>query len=75
MADSAEVMNEINRNSEIKYCALTPNVKGMENAILAKVDEVAIFASASESFSQSKNINCSIPESIDRFKTCCRLGK
>ena len=73
MADSAEVMDEINRNSEIKYCALTPNVKGMENAILAKADEVAIFASASESFSQ-KNINCSISESIDRFKPVVNLA-
>ena len=74
MADSAEVMNEINRNSEVKYCALTPNVKGMENAILANADEVAIFASASESFSQ-KNINCSISESIERFKPVVELAK
>ena len=74
MADSAEVMNEINRNSEIKYCALTPNAKGLENAILAKADEVAIFASASESFSQ-KNINCSISESIERFKPVVKLAK
>ena len=74
MADSAEVMSEIHRNSEVKYCALTPNVKGMENAILANADEVAIFASASESFSQ-KNINCSISESIDRFKPVVELAK
>ena len=74
MADSIEVMNRINRNCKVKYCALTPNLKGMENAILANVDEVAIFASASESFSQI-NINCSITESIDRFKPVVDIAK
>ena len=67
MANSVEVMTGINRNPEVKYSALTPNLTGLERAISVKADEVAIFASASESFSQ-KNINCSIAESIERFK-------
>ncbi len=67
MADSREVMNGITRNLGVKYCALTPNLKGLERAISVNVDEIAIFVSASESFSQ-KNTNCSIAESIERYK-------
>lgn len=66
MADGAEVLAGITRRDGTAYTALTPNLRGLENAIAAGVDEVAIFASASESFSQ-KNINCSIAESFDRF--------
>jgi len=66
MADGAEVLAGITRRDGTAYTALTPNLRGLENAIAAGVDEVAIFASASESFSQ-KNINCSIAESYDRF--------
>ena len=66
MADAAEVMAGISRRPGVSYAALTPNLQGFERARLARADEVAVFASASESFSQ-KNINCSIAESLDRF--------
>ncbi len=67
MADAAEVMSGITRRPGISYAALTPNLQGLERALQAKADEVAVFASASESFSQ-RNINCSIAESLDRFR-------
>ena len=66
MADSAAVFAEIERQPNVTYSALTPNLRGFESALEAKVDQVSIFAAASESFSQ-KNINCSIRESIERF--------
>ena len=66
MADSAEVLAQITRKPGIRYTALTPNMKGMEGALAAGADEVAVFGAASESFSQ-KNINCSIAQSLDRF--------
>jgi hydroxymethylglutaryl-CoA lyase len=66
MATSAEVFSTLKRKANVTYAALTPNMKGYEAAIAANADEVAIFAAASESFSQ-KNINCSIEESIERF--------
>jgi len=66
MADAADVMAGIARRHGIAYTALTPNMRGYEAAIVAKVDEVAIFGSASEGFSQ-KNINCSIDDSFSRF--------
>ena len=66
MADSSAIFDSITRQPRVTYAALTPNMKGFEAAIAAKADEVAIFAAASESFSQ-KNINCSIDESIERF--------
>lgn len=67
MADSAEVFNGIARKDGVIYSALTPNLKGLDNAIAAGADEVAVFGAASESFSQ-KNINCSISESLSRFE-------
>ncbi|MEO1918865.1 MAG: hydroxymethylglutaryl-CoA lyase [Paracoccaceae bacterium] len=66
MADAAEVMAGISKRAETNYTALTPNLRGYTAAIAAGVDEVAIFGSASEGFSQ-KNINCSIQESFTRF--------
>jgi hydroxymethylglutaryl-CoA lyase len=66
MADATNVMAGIARNQGIAYTALTPNMRGYEAAIAAEVDEVAIFGSASEGFSQ-KNINCSIDDSFSRF--------
>ncbi len=66
MADSAEVFSGIERASGVRYSALTPNIKGFEAALKAGADEVAVFAAASETFSQ-KNINCSIDESLQRF--------
>lgn len=67
MADAAQVLEEIRRRPGTTYAALTPNLRGFEGALAARADEVAIFASASEAFSQ-KNINCSIAESIERFR-------
>ncbi|RME13888.1 MAG: hydroxymethylglutaryl-CoA lyase [Alphaproteobacteria bacterium] len=66
MADAAEVMAGIARKPGVTYAALTPNLRGFEAARAAGADEVAIFGSASEGFSQ-KNINCSIDESLERF--------
>ncbi len=67
MADSDEVFKQITRNPDVIYAALTPNITGFDAAMKAQADQVAVFASCSESFSQ-KNINCSIQESLDRFK-------
>ncbi|MEM1188966.1 MAG: hydroxymethylglutaryl-CoA lyase [Pseudomonadota bacterium] len=67
MADSEEVFAAIARDPDVTYTALTPNLRGLERALAAGADEVAVFAAASESFSQ-RNINCSIDESIERFK-------
>lgn len=74
MADSAAVFEKINRRDNVSYAALTPNIKGFERAIEANANEVAIFASASESFSQ-KNINCSIAESLERFIPVMQAAK
>lgn len=67
MADTADVMAAIARKPGVSYPVLVPNMKGYEAAKAATVDEVAIFGAASETFSQ-KNINCSIAESLDRFR-------
>jgi hydroxymethylglutaryl-CoA lyase len=67
MADAADVMAGIKRQPGVRYSALTPNLRGFENALAAGVDEIAVFGAASESFSQ-KNINCSIAESLKRFE-------
>lgn len=74
MADSADVLKQIQRQSGVVYSALTPNVKGFELALDAKASEVAIFGAASQSFSQ-RNINCSIEESIERFIPLMELAK
>jgi hydroxymethylglutaryl-CoA lyase len=66
MADSAEVLAGITRADGVRYAALTPNMRGLEGAIAAKADEVAIFGSASEGFSKA-NINATIDESLLRF--------
>ncbi|WP_281991886.1 hydroxymethylglutaryl-CoA lyase [Sulfitobacter geojensis] len=66
MAGSGEVMAAIKRVDGVRYAALTPNTKGYEAALEAQVDEIAVFGSASEGFSQ-KNINASIAESLERF--------
>ncbi|ASL25093.1 hydroxymethylglutaryl-CoA lyase [Azotobacter chroococcum] len=66
MAGSAEVFAQIRQKNGVTYAALTPNIQGFEAAMAAGVKEVAVFAAASERFSQ-KNINCSIAESLARF--------
>jgi len=67
MRGTNEIFEKIIRGAGVKYTALTPNLKGFENALHAKLDEVAVFAAASETFSQ-KNVNCSIDESLTRFR-------
>ena len=67
MRGTNEIFEKIIRAAGVKYTALTPNLKGFENALQAKVDEVAVFAAASETFSQ-KNVNCSIDQSLARFR-------
>ncbi len=67
MADSAAVFATIERAPGVTYAALTPNLQGFEAAIAAGASEVAVFAAASESFSQ-RNINCSIAQSLQRFE-------
>lgn len=67
LADASEVMQGIRRAPGVCYSVLVPNLKGYERARDAGANEVAIFAAASETFSH-KNINCSIAESLDRFK-------
>lgn len=67
LADAKDVMDGINRKDGISYTALTPNMKGFEGALGAKADEIAVFASASDGFSQ-KNINCSVKDSLERFR-------
>jgi hydroxymethylglutaryl-CoA lyase len=74
MADSADVMRDIARRPGTIYSALTPNMKGLEAALASRVDEIVIFGAASELFSQ-KNINCSIAESIERFRPVARAAK
>jgi hydroxymethylglutaryl-CoA lyase len=74
MADNAEVMAGITRHHGVRYSVLTPNMKGFEGALLAKPDEIVIFAAASEAFSQ-RNINCSIAESIERFRPVAEAAR
>ncbi|MDD0815351.1 hydroxymethylglutaryl-CoA lyase [Curvibacter sp. HBC28] len=67
MAGSAEVLRRVPRVPGVHYSALTPNLQGLEAALAVGCEEVAVFGSASESFSQ-RNINCSIRESLARFR-------
>ena len=67
MKDAFVVLSGIERRPGVTYPVLTPNLKGFERALEAGVTEVAVFGAASESFSQ-KNINCSISESVERFR-------
>lgn len=74
MGDAAAVMQGISRKAGVTYSALTPNLKGLEGAIEAGADEVAVFGAASEAFTQ-KNINCSIKESLERFAPVIELAQ
>jgi len=67
MKDAFEVLSGIERRPGVTYPVLTPNLKGFERALEAGVTEVAVFGAASEAFSQN-NINCSISESVERFR-------
>ncbi|WP_209425855.1 hydroxymethylglutaryl-CoA lyase [Pararhodobacter sp. SW119] len=74
MADSAKVLAGIVRAPGVRYAALTPNMRGYEGARAARADEVAVFASASEGFSRA-NLNCTVAESIDRFRPILEAAK
>ena len=74
MADHTEVLERIRRKPGVDYPVLAPNLKGFESARAAGATEVAIFGAASESFSK-KNINCSIAESLDRFRPVAEEAK
>ncbi len=67
MADNAEVMAGIERRAGVRYSVLTPNLKGLQAALPTRPDEVVVFGAASEAFSR-RNINCSISESVERFR-------
>lgn len=74
MAGSAEVFAQIQRKPGVTYGALAPNLRGFEDALAAGVKEVAVFAAASEAFSQ-RNINCAISESLERFAPIMAAAK
>jgi len=67
MADNIGVMSGLQRQANVRYSVLVPNMKGLEGALPTGPDEVVVFGAASEAFSQ-RNINCSIAESIERFR-------
>jgi hydroxymethylglutaryl-CoA lyase len=73
MADAAEVMAGIARRPGVRYSVLTPNLKGLEAALPGRPDEIVVFGAASEAFSR-RNINCSIEESIERFRPVVQLA-
>jgi hydroxymethylglutaryl-CoA lyase len=74
MADHTEVLEGIRRKPGVSYPVLTPNLKGFQAALAAGATEVAIFGAASEAFSR-KNINCSIEESLERFRPVAEAAK
>ncbi len=73
MAGSGAVLDGITRKPGVRYAALTPNMRGFDDAMIARADEVAIFGSASEGFSKA-NINATIAESLERFKPVTRAA-
>ena len=74
MGDAAEVMASLPRRPNVTYPVLVPNLKGFEQALAAGVGEIAVFGAASEAFSQ-KNINCSIAESLERFRPVAEAAR
>lgn len=74
LADAAAVLAGISRKPGVSYAALTPNLQGYAAARAAQVDEVAIFASASEGFSRA-NINASIAESLERYRPVAAIAR
>lgn len=74
LADGEAVLAEMERVPGVRYCALVPNEAGMQRALAAGVDNIAIFTAASEQFNQ-RNIRCSIAESIERFRPVMALAK
>ncbi len=74
MGDAAEVFAGLTYQNGVTYSALVPNERGMDGAVECGVEEIAVFAAASETFSQ-KNINCSIQESFGRFAPVIQRAK
>jgi hydroxymethylglutaryl-CoA lyase len=74
MAGSRQVLQSIDHKPGINYCVLTPNERGYRDAIESGAKEIAVFAAASETFSRT-NINCSIDESLQRFRPICEDAK
>jgi isopropylmalate/homocitrate/citramalate synthase len=74
MADTAEVFSRITRREGTRYTALVPNLSGLERAIAARVDEIAVFAAASETFSR-RNINQTVDASLDTYRAVCAAAR
>ncbi|MFP4305396.1 hydroxymethylglutaryl-CoA lyase [Rhodosalinus sp.] len=74
MADSGQVLAGIRRAPGVSYAALTPNMTGLERAIAAQADEIAVFGSASEGFSKA-NINATVDESLERFRPVAEAAR
>jgi hydroxymethylglutaryl-CoA lyase len=73
MAGTAEVLARLRRRPGVSYPVLVPNMRGFEAAVAAGADEIAVFGAASEDFSR-RNINCSIAESLERFRPVCKAA-
>ena len=73
LADAVQLCQQLTAHKNISYSALVPNLKGMESALSVNIKEVAVFTAASESFTK-KNINCSIDQSLERFKPVIALA-
>lgn len=74
MADTDRVLTKIRHYPGVSYSVLVPNMRGYRDAVKSKVQEIAIFTAASETFSQ-KNTHCSIDESLQRFGEVCGEAK
>ena len=74
MADNSQVMAGLRRQPGVRYSVLTPNLQGFEASLASRPDEIVVFGSASESFSQ-RNINCSVAESIERFRPVVQAAR
>ncbi|MEM1244602.1 MAG: hydroxymethylglutaryl-CoA lyase, partial [Pseudomonadota bacterium] len=74
LADNQMIYQKIQKHPDIAYSALVPNERGMQNALAAGVNHIAVFTAVSETFCQ-KNINCSIAESLTRFAKVITLAK
>ena len=74
MANSGDVFKTIERKPSVRYSALTPNERGLRDAIEANADEVAIFVAVTESFSK-KNLNATIQETLDRYRPMLKIAQ
>ena len=74
LGDAAEVFAKIARRPGVVYSALVPNEKGLDGALAARVDKIAVFTAASETFSQ-KNTNATIAQTLERFAPVIRRSK